>query len=290
MNFLVNKCSQKTAVVYLLISAFLLSLGGVFIKSIHLHPFALAGFRSSIAAIFVWFMIEKPKFTWSKTQVLGGLAYAGMMLSFVTACKWTTAANAILLQYTAPIYVALFGFMFLKEKTTRLDWITVFCVFSGMTLFFVGDLQPQNIIGNLLAIVSGMSLAAMVLLLRKQKDESPFESLLIGNIFTAIIALPFMLRSTLVVTDFAGLLFLGVFQLGLSYLLYAAATKQVTAMETVLITVIEPIMNPVWVLLLIGETPGKWAFVGGAVVLIAVTMRCILTTLHLQKNKFTASS
>ncbi|WP_236904897.1 DMT family transporter [Clostridium formicaceticum] len=285
MNFLISKCTQRTAVVYLLISAFLLSLGGVFIKSIHLHPFALAGFRSSIAAIFVWLMIEKPKFNWSKAQILGGLAYAGMMLFFVTANKWTTAANAILLQYTAPIYVALFSFMFLKEKITRLDWITVFFVFSGMALFFIDDLQPQNVVGNLLAIASGMSLAAMVLFLRKQKDESPFESLLIGNIFTAIAGLPFMLRSTLVIKDFSGILFLGIVQLGLSYLLYVAAIKQVSAMEAVLITVIEPIMNPLWVLLLIGEKPDKWAFIGGTVVLLAVTIRCVLMTMNIQKNK-----
>lgn len=285
LNFLTRKCNNKTAIIYLIIASLLWSLGGVLIKSIQLNPIALAGMRSAISAVFIWVFLKKPKFNWSKPQILGGVSYATIMIFFVTATKWTTAANAILLQYTAPIYVAIFGFMFLKEKTTRLDWLTTFFVFGGMTLFFIDDIKLQNILGNLMAIGSGVSFASMVLFLRKQKEGSPLESILMGNIITAIIAIPFMFQSLPSSSDFSTLLLLGTIQLGLPYILYSIAIKHVSAMEGVLIPVIEPIMNPVWVFLAIGEVPGRWAFAGGAIVLIAVTLRCIIVTINTQAGE-----
>lgn len=137
-----------------------------------------------------------------------------------------------------------------------------------------------------MAIGSGVSMAVMVLFLRKQKDDSPLESILIGNIFTAIIALPFMLQSSPSLSDLGTLTFLGIIQLGFPYMLYAIAIKHVSAMEAVLVPVIEPIMNPVWVYLSIGEMPGKWGFLGGAIVLLAVTVRCMIlsTHTHTQEN------
>lgn len=289
LDLLTKKCNKKTAIIYLIIASFLWSLGGVLIKSIQWNPIALAGMRSAISAAFIWVFLKKPKFDWSLHQVLGGISYAAIMIFFVTATKWTTAANAILLQYTAPIYVAILGFMFLKERTTVLDWITTFFVFGGMILFFIDDIELQNVLGNLMAIGSGVSFAAMVLFLRKQKEGSPLESILMGNIITAIIAIPFMFQSLPSTSDLGTLLLLGTLQLGLPYILYAIAIKHVTAMEGVLIPVIEPIMNPIWVFLAIGEAPGKWAVVGGAIVLIAVTLRCIIVTMNTQRQEASTS-
>lgn len=285
INLLTKKCNNKIAIIYLIIASLLWSLGGVLIKLIQLNPIAITGIRSTISAALIWFLLKKPKFNWSKAQILGGISYACMMFFFVAANKMTTAANAILLQYTAPIYVAIFGFVFLKERTSRLDWITTIFVLSGMALFFMDDIELQNMLGNLLAIASGISFAAMVIVLRKQKNDSPLESILIGNIFAAVIALPFMFQSLPSTSDFRTLIILGIFQLGLPYIFYAIAIKHVSAMESILIPVIEPIANPIWVFLAVGEFPSKWAFVGGTIVLLAVTIRCIIVARNPQEQE-----
>jgi len=201
-------------------------------------------------------------------------------MSFVAATKLTTAANAILLQYSAPIYVAVFGSLFLKEKTKPRDWVTILFVISGMVLFFIDEISMDNIYGNLIAVFSGLTFAALAIFMRMQKNGSPLESAFLGNIATAIIGLPFMFISEK--PDFTGwiaLLILGVFQLGLSYILYSIAIKHVTALEATIIPVIEPILNPLWVFLFTAEAPGKWAVVGGLIVLVSVTIRCVLSVI-----------
>jgi drug/metabolite transporter (DMT)-like permease len=145
-----------------------------------------------------------------------------------------------------------------------------------MVLFFMDDIEMKSILGNIIAIISGITFAAVVLLMRKQKNESPLESILLGNLLTAIIGVPFMFQSVPSSSSWVGLILLGTIQLGLPYILYAKAIKSVTALEAVLIPVIEPIVNPIWVFLLLGEVPGRWSILGGIVVLVAVTLRCII--------------
>jgi len=279
---------KRRATVYLVISALLWSLGGVFIKLIDWNPIAIAGMRSAISALFIWFFIKKPKFNWSKTQVIGALSYATTVITFVVANKMTTGANAILLQYTAPIYVALFGMFFVKERTTKIDWFTIVAVFAGMILFFIGDLDTRNMWGNFWAVVSGISFAGVALSLRMQKDGSPLESVLLGNILTAIIGIPFMFQSTPSNLSWVGLVLMGTIQLGLPYILYAKAIKSVSALEATLIPVIEPIVNPIWIFLIVGEVPGKWAFIGGIIVVGAVTARSVFTINNASKRNPTA--
>jgi drug/metabolite transporter (DMT)-like permease len=203
--------------------------------------------------------------------------YAVTVLLFVIANKLTTAANAILLQYTAPIYVALFSFAVLKEKVTAVDWATIAAVVGGMVLFFFDDIDTEGMVGNILAIVSGMAFATMAMLMRLQKDRSPLSAAFLGNIITALIGFPFMFRSAPSADGLIGLILLGTVQLGLPYILYTTAIKSVSALEAVLIPVIEPIANPVWVFLMLGEPPGKWAIAGGLIVLAAVTLRCAVS-------------
>jgi drug/metabolite transporter (DMT)-like permease len=203
------------------------------------------------------------------------------MITFVTANKLTTAANAILLQYTAPVWIALLGAWFLGERATRADWITILVVFGGMGLFFCDDVRFSGVAGNLVALASGVAFASMTLLLRKQKDTSAEESIFLGNLLAGIIGLPFMLHSGLLpdARSWVALGLLGTVQLGLSYLLYARAIRHVTALEAVLIPVIEPILNPVWVLLALHERPGPLSLLGGVIVLSAATLRA-LHSLH----------
>lgn len=247
------------------------------IKFIEWHPIAIAGGRSIIAALIMWVYVKKPKFTWSNIQIMGAVAYAFTVILFVIANKLTTAANTILLQYTGPIYVALFSYWFLKEKITSIDWITILTVILGMTLFFIEKLSPDGILGNFIAILAGIAFAWLALCLRKQKDGSPLESLILGNILTAIIGLPFIIDSGIPSQQSMIALFvLGIFQLGIPYILYSKAVKYVSALDAVLIPVLEPILNPLWVFLLLGESIGMWPMIGGAIIIVAITTRSIL--------------
>jgi len=267
--------SRSKSLGLLLAAAVLWSLGGLLIKLAPWPPLAIAGGRSVIAALLFYAVRGGERTKWSWPLAGGTLAYAATVTTFVAATRLTTAANAILLQYTAPIYVALLGAWILKEKTKKSDWIVLLFVVAGMFLFFLDDLSPGDMLGNLIAILSGVSFAIMVIFLRLQKDGSPMESVFYGNVLTFIIGLPFMFGTPPGLTGMAAILLLGLFQLGLSYLLYVAAIRHVTALEAVLVPVIEPVLNPIWVLLIIGEVPGFYAIVGGFVVIASITFRCI---------------
>jgi drug/metabolite transporter (DMT)-like permease len=266
------------ATILLALTAVLWSTGGLLIKSVQWDPIAIAGMRSSIASLLLLAISGKPKFTWSRAQIGGAIAYMATVVLFVMATKMTSAANAILLQYTGPIYVALFGRWYLGERTTRLDWITIGIVLLGMGMFFMDSLSTEGMAGNLIAIASGVAFAWLALFLRKQKNERPEDSILLGNWLAALVAIPFMVTSGMPSTEsWIGIGLLGIVQLGFSYILYAKAIRHVSALEALLVPVIEPILNPVWVMLFIGETPQQWAIIGGAVVLTAITVRGILT-------------
>jgi Predicted permease, DMT superfamily len=267
---------RNQAILFLIGAATLWSSGGLLIKSIVWNPLAIAGARSAIAALVMLIFQRKLHFNWSAAQILGALAYAGTVTLFVVANKLTTAANAILLQYTAPIYTAILGAWILKEKASKLDWITITIVLGGMSLFFVDKLSLGNISGNICAILSGITFALTAIFLRKQKDGSPLESIILGNIFTFCISFPFMFQSAPSPSSWLPLIILGILQLGISYILYATAIRHVTALEAILIPIIEPILNPIWVFLAFREIPGPWALVGGIIVLISVTGRCVI--------------
>lgn len=269
---------ERTKALLLLVGAAILwSLGGLLIKSVDANPLAIAGSRSAIAAVLLLLVLKKPKMTWSVAQIGAALAYAITMILFVTATKTTTAANAVLLQFTAPIYVAIFSAWLLKEKTKLLDWITISLVIGGMVLFFLDNLSTKSILGNGIAATSGISFAFFIIFMRMQKDGSPLESVLLGNIFTAVIGLPFLSQSIPDTSGWLYLVILGVVQLGIPYVLFSRAIKHVTAMEGILVPVIEPLLNPVWVFLLLGEAPGLLAIIGGFIVLSAITSRCVLS-------------
>lgn len=274
---LVNSTSaHRNAVVLLLVAALAWSLGGLLIKAVDWPALAVASARGWIAALFLVATHRGLRFHGSAPQLLGALGYAACTILFVLATKLTTAANAILLQYTAPVWVALFGAWLLGERATRIDWITIVIVLGGMGLFFGDAIELAHVAGNLVAIASGIAFAGMTIALRRQKDGSPVESIILGNVLAGLVGLPWLLQSpALEPIGWIALLTLGTVQLGLSYWLYARAIRHVTALEAVLIPVIEPILNPLWVLLVMGERPGPLAIVGGLVVLAAVTGRAV---------------
>jgi len=273
---------RSRAMLLLAATAAMWSIGGLLIKIVDASPLSIAGARSAITSIVLLIYLRRPKFNWSLPQVGAAISSSATAILFITATKTTTAANAILLQSTAPIYVAIFGFWLLKEKTTKYDWLTVAVVMGGMGLFFVENLSTEGLLGNFCALLSGISYAFFVIFMRMQKDGSPLESALLANIITALIGLPFLCRSVPSTSGWLFLLILGVFQLGIPHILYSSAIKKATALEAVLISIVEPILNPVLVFLVLGEAPGIYALLGGAIVLVSITLKCVLTIIPLK--------
>jgi drug/metabolite transporter (DMT)-like permease len=195
------------------------------------------------------------------------------MIFFVLATRMTSAANAIFLQYTAPIYVAIVSHWWLKERALRSDWITIPVAILGCGLFFLDRLSGEGFWGNIFGLLSGVAFAATAVFLRMERSASPATGLLLGNILAVIVTAPFIFQTAFPTHELPKLILLGTVQLGLSYGLYSIAIKRVTALEATLIPLLEPVLNPVWVMLAIGEVPGRWALVGGAIVLLAVLFR-----------------
>jgi drug/metabolite transporter (DMT)-like permease len=263
--------------ILLLLSALCWSLGGVLIKSIDWPPMAIAGGRSAIAIPIILLCIGRPRFTFSRAQVGGALGYAVTVVLFVFATRMTTAANAIFLQYTAPIYVALIGRWYLGERASRIDWLVIAVALAGIALFFLDRLTVAGLWGNIIALGSGLAFASVALFLRKEKAGSPVTSIVLGNVIVAVVGAPFMFQApSLGEDDLWRLVLLGAVQLGLPYVLYATAIKQVSALEATLIPLLEPVLNPLWVMLALGERPGPWAIVGGLLVLSAVLGRGVM--------------
>ena len=265
---------HRTAVFLLLITSVLWSLGGVLIKSVEWPSLAKSGARSFFAALVLLAWIRKPVFTFSRTQICAAVAYAGTVSLFVVANDRTTAANSIFLQYTAPIYVALLGHWLLGEKARRIDWICIVVALTGIALFFRDEIDTRGAWGIAAALGSGFSFAVMVLCLRLEKDRSPATSLLLGNVLTVLIAIPAAMQAGLPPAKSCAILaVLGVFQLGVPYVLYSISIQRVTALEAILLPMLEPILNPIWVALNKGEFPGFWSICGAILVMVAVGIR-----------------
>ncbi len=278
--------SPRLAVPAMFLAALLWSTGGVLIKSVDLPPLALAGYRSLIAALVLVLFTGLPGLPRTRLQVSAAVAYACTVVLFVAATKLTTAANAILLQFTAPIHVALLSPWLLGEPTSRRDWITIVCVMGGITLFFLDHLSPTGLLGNILALGSGVGFAFMIILLRKQRGAKPIRSVVQGNLLAMLCCLPWMLQyPPQSGTELLHISLLGVFQLGLPFLLYTWAVQHVGAVTAVLAPILEPLFNPVWVLLLVGERPGPYALVGAAVVIGAIAARGLVGILTLRNTR-----
>lgn len=266
------------AILYIVLAATLLSTGGVILKFVDMNPMAIASSRGIISAIVVWLYLKKPNFTFSKPQVIGAFSYAMMVTGFIVANKLTTATNAVVLQFTAPIWIVILGVWILKEKASWYDIVSIFIVSAGMFLFFIDDVGGGTLAGNIVAIFSGLALAGSTIGMRMQKEGSPVETTLLGHIITVIIGLPFLFSVNFTITNIIGILLLGIFQLGIAYILYATAVKYLTALEVILIMFLEPILNPIWVMLIHGETPSKFSLIGGTIIIVTVALRSILVS------------
>lgn len=211
----------------------------------------------------------------TKTQTIGSIASALTVLSFIIANKLTTSANVILLQYTSPIFVAILSVWVLKEKIRWYDYLAIVTVILGMGLFFVNDLSSGNIVGNLLAIFCGFALSVSTIALKMEQDGSPFEITIFGNLLAFLISIPFILTDLPSLKTLAIVIIMGIIQLGIPFIFYIKSLKHISALEAILVTVIEPLLNPLWVFMFAGEKPGFYTVIGGIIVIISVTLRSI---------------
>lgn len=255
------------------------------IKLVDWHPLAIWSVRSAIAAAALW-LVRRPTLRGISGGEWGAtIALAATTGLFILSNKLTTAANAILIQYSAPVWIALLGAWFLGERASRLDWMTIVLVLGGIALFFLDQLAFDHALGNLVALAAGVAFAFSAMSLRKvalartadgtPRDIDPLRPLLLGNLLGAVAGAPFIAAGGAMpdTTGWLALVALGVVQQAAAYLCYARAIRHATALEAMLIPVIEPILSPLWVAFAIGEVPGPWALVGGGIVVGAVVLR-----------------
>ncbi|MDR0786103.1 MAG: DMT family transporter [Treponema sp.] len=259
------------------------STSGLFIKLLDWHPVVIAGARSLVAAIFMLAVRRafpaRGKFRRGGFNMFAaGVCYAGAMLFFVVANKLTASANVILLQYSAPVWACLLAWLLLKEKPFWEHWTALALVIGGMVLFFKEGLASGSIFGDGLAVVSGVFFGANSAFMRAQKDENPADSMLVAHILTALFAVPFFfVFPPLISPSSAGaVLFMGVVQIGCASLLFAYGIKRISTVQAMLTASIEPVLNPVWTLIVTGEKPSISALAGGAVIFFSVIFSSII--------------
>jgi drug/metabolite transporter (DMT)-like permease len=272
---------MQTSLLYALAAAVLWSTGGLFIKWTELSGLALSCWRSFFALFTVAFFTRHEGFRLNRLTALASLLYAVLLILFVLATKTTTAANAIFLQYTAPVYLLILEPIIYKEKFRSRDLMTVLICVGGMTLFFVGQLRPQDVTGNVVALASGVCFALYFLLLRhpRAREVNRASSVIYGNAFAVIITLPWGLATVSTITrhDLVGVAYLGVVQLGISYTLFTTAmARGVRSLDAGIVCYVEPLLNPILVFLVLHEKPSRWALVGGAIIITAVVCHMLL--------------
>ena len=262
----------------MLICAALWSVAGIFIKLIPWNGFAVAGMRSLIAGltIAVYMLITRRRYILSRRTVIGGIMTAGVYTCFTVANKLTTAANAIVLQFTCPVFIVILSAIFLKQKIRKNDLAVVIATLAGIALFFFDQLKPGYILGNFVAIAAGMFMAVMFILVGNMEGDERFSTITNGQFLTFFVGLPFIIdtKPEFTAAATASILVLGVFQLGISYILYVKSTQYCPPLACCLLGALEPLLNPVWVLIFDGERPGVWALIGGIIVVVSITLWC----------------
>ena len=270
--------SRKLAIILLIITGVLWSTGGLLIKLIPWSPISIAGIRSGLSALIIYLYRKPYSKGFGRNIWAGAFCYSVMVVSFVLANKITASGNVILIQYAAPIYVALFGYSFLGEKASKIDWITIAIIIFGLSCFFYEDLSLKQKWGNVLAIFSGLGFAGLTLFMRKEKNANPIDCVLLGNLITFVVCLPFYSTGvTMEVTPWLSITFLGFVQLGLAYILFSTAIKYVNALDAIIYPVIEPLFNPLLTFIFIGEQMSQTALIGGFLVITGVIGRGYLS-------------
>ena len=268
--------NKNKAILEILLCAALWSTAGIFMKFIPWSGFAIAGVRSLLAGgvMGVFMLSRRIRFTATRRSVFGGVSLGTTMTLFSVANKMTTAANAIVLQFTSPIWIMLISALVLRQRFRRADVLAVALTFLGIALFFADGLALGNTAGNLVALGAGLAFGCYYLSLGECPEPERMSAVLIGHGLTFLVGLPFLFTTRPVWTGpvVCYLLILGIFQLGIPYVLLAHASGWCPPLVCSLLGALEPLLNPVWVALFDGETPGVLSLLGGIVVIATVTL------------------
>lgn len=276
---------RNLAIIATLTAALLWSSGGLFIKLLSLDSFTILFYRSFYAAIIFVVIFGKRLFKFNKISLISTLFYAPLLISFVSATKLTTAANAIFLQYTAPAFILLLEPYFLRTKILKINVLTVGLCFLGLILFFMDDFSsPDDALGLILAVTGGIVLTG--LLISQKLNHSDFHpgAIFWGNILVCVVTFPWFLES-----DYPSfyennlLMLLGFGQLGLGFALFVYGQKYLPAIESSFIAMLEPILNPLWVVIGYGEKPGVWSLAGGTIIIITLMIRLYWTEIKVKR-------
>lgn len=269
--------------------AALFSTGGAAIKFVSVGAWGVAGLRSGIAALALVLLLPAARRRWSRPVLLVGTAYAATYILFVAANKLTTAANVIFLQATAPLYVSLLSFWWLKEPVRRRDLWVLAAIVAGLALCLIGTgaphaSAPDPRLGNLLAIAAGLTFALGIVGLRwlgaRGDGGEALPVVVAANAMAFLFCLPWAWPIRAAPVDWAVLVYLGVIQIGLAYALLASGIRHVTALEASLLLLIEPALNPLWAWLVQGERPGTASIAGGALILGATAWKSVKGRSH----------
>lgn len=265
--------------VLMAITAVMWSIGGVLVKFIPWHPVTIVGFRAliTVGIIGLYMKIVKMRIVFTKRSITIGVILCANAFCYIIATKLTTAANAVVLQFTTPIYLLIYQAVFKKQKLRVADILVVVFTLGGISLFFIEQVGGGSLLGNCVALLSGMVFAGLLVTTAGVTEEVRLSGLFYGDIFAAIIGVPtyFVFDSPTTSPVILAVLILGVFQLGIPYIIYSKAAKLATPLTCSLISALEPLCNPIWVYLFIGENPGYWALIGGSIVIASVTIWCI---------------
>ena len=248
------------------------SLGGLCIKFIPWSAMSIVGLRALLAAVVFAIFRRSVKIDFTPGNIMGALCLSATTLLFVFANKNTTAAAAILLQFTAPVFIILIQFIFYRKKPKLSELAAVSVTVAGMLFFFADKLEPGSLLGNIFAILSGLFFAG-VFVCNKRSDTNPEHALFLGFLINAAVGLPFVFTSvTADPVAWGFMLLLGVVQVGLAYVFFSVGIRRTPALFACLITALEPVLNPVWVYLATGEKPGPFALAGGVVIVLIVVL------------------
>jgi drug/metabolite transporter, DME family len=271
---------RRAGILSIVVAALLWSTGGIGIKGVADSALTVTFYRSVFAAITLFAIFRqdvlRPRWKSPVAFFAAIVCYGTCLTSFVVATKWTTAANAIFLQYAGVVWVLILSPLVLREAMQKRDVIAIVFALAGMGLFFVGKFESRGMAGNAMALLSSVFFAGLILALRRENEASR-AAVTWGNVLLAAALFPFVSHDlALSMKSFLTLLFLGVFQIGLAYAFFVRGLKYVTATQASLTGMLEPVANPIWVLLFLGERPSIFAIAGGIVVLAAIawhTMR-----------------
>jgi drug/metabolite transporter (DMT)-like permease len=269
-----NTSAPNRGRLLILSTGILWSLGGVFIKSLELPPVVIAFYRSIFASLFFSLLVTRSGWGLSVPLLVSVASYTATMSFFVWANKLTTAANAIVLQYTAPIFVFLFICLWFREPISRSNLLTLLFGMVGVTIIFYGSRGQQDLQGVTVALFSGIVFSIYMVNLRFLKGINPLALTFVNNLVCSLALLPLTVSQLALSMDqLLALAAMGVVQLGIPYFLFSKGLESIPLQEASLIVLVEPVLNPVWVVLIVGEVPSVTTLVGGGIILFSLALR-----------------